>query len=193
MKTKKNERIAFRVGLIGIILSIVLASNLNAQPSEFEFFARVGNDPNMALFGAYPDREVKAKGLHNKYGIGFEWVNTRLGTDIESFSQIGFTKWTYFYFDYKVSDVIRNVNLFGGVEMSQVKRHHPDYAEEGSSEYREYTINPVLFGLNGEIQYRGDSSPLALGLQANIHQAEDELKPYKKYRFQVFVNLYFYL
>ncbi len=80
---------------------------------------RIGNDPNMLIRGAYPDREDKAIGMHNKYGFGFEWESVRIGMDVESFSAIGFTKWTYLYADYKVASGIRNITLFGGLEMSQ--------------------------------------------------------------------------
>ena len=171
---------------------IVSSNKAFAQPEPFDFFVRIGNDPNMAISGAYPNREDKAIGLHNKYGFGFEWENVRIGMDIESFTAIGFTKWTYLYGDYKVASGIRNITFFAGLEMSQIKRHHPDFNGKDGNNYREYTINPFLLGGNLETVYRKENSHFGFGLQANIHQAEDELKPYKKYRKQVFVNLYFY-
>ncbi len=182
--------------IIKIFIAIITIAQLaNAQPEPFNFYLRVGNDPNMILDGAYPDRsnDKKAKGLHNKYGFGFEWKHIRIGMDLESFTEIGFTKWTYLYADYKLNSGIKNITLFGGLEISQIKRYHPDFSYDQPNNYREYTTNPLLFGVNGEIQYRKYNSFLGLGIQANIHQAEDELKPYKDYRFQVFGNIYFYL
>jgi hypothetical protein len=183
-----------KIKTILVFACIIILSNYKAfaQPEPFEFFVRIGNDPNMAISGAYPNREDKAIGLHNKYGFGFEWENLRIGMDIESFSAIGFTKWTYLYGDYKVKSGIRNITLFGGLEMSQIKRHHADFNGNDKDNYREYTTNPLLFGANGEILFRKQNSHFGIGLQGNIHQAEDELKPYKKFRKQVFVNLYFY-
>ena len=127
-----------------IITTLLLIFSLNviAQPEPFSVYLRGGNDPNMIISGAYPDRgENNVYGLHNKYGFGIEWENTRLGMDIESFSEIGFTKWTYLYFDYKINP-IKNIFLFGGIEASQIKRHHPDY-RTSIENYREYTINPL--------------------------------------------------
>lgn len=175
-----------------IIILLVISQSVFAQPEPFEFFVRIGNDPNMLIRGAYPDREDKAIGMHNKYGFGFEWESVRIGMDVESFSAIGFTKWTYLYADYKVASGIKNITLFGGLEMLQIKRHHPDFSGSNPNNYREYTINPLLFGANGEILFRKEDSHFGIGIQANIHQAEDELKPYKKFRKQVFINLYFY-
>lgn len=175
-----------------IITLLIISQSVFAQPEPFEFFVRIGNDPNMLIRGAYPDREDKAIGMHNKYGFGFEWESVRIGMDVESFSAIGFTKWTYLYADYKVASGIRNITLFGGLEMSQIKRHHPDFSGSNPNNYREYTINPLLFGANIEAVFRIPRSPFGIGIQANIHQAEDELKPYKKFRKQVFGNLYFY-
>tara|TARA_R110000796_G_scaffold58965_2_gene135827 strand:+ start:985 stop:1530 length:546 start_codon:yes stop_codon:yes gene_type:complete len=177
---------------ITLICCIAFGMIASAQPADFDFYLRVGNDPNMLIKGAYPDRLDVVRGLHNKYGFGFEFEHARIGMDLESFSEIGFTKWTYLYFDYKLSSVIRNVNFFAGLEMSQIKRHHPDFNGSDPNNYREYTINPLLFGGNLEAVYRKDDSHFGFGLQANMHQAEDELKPYKKFRFQVFGNLYFY-
>ena len=175
-----------------LILICFVAFGMIAQAQRsFDFYLRVGNDPNMIINGAYPDRADEVKGLHNKYGFGFEFENVRLGMDIESFSEIGFTKWTYLYVDYKLP-VIRNVNLFAGLEMSQIKRRNEDFHYSNPNNYREYTTNPLLFGGNLEAVYRMGNSHFGFGLQANIHQAEDKLKPYKKFRKQVFVNLYFY-
>ena len=73
--------------LVCACLMILSSYNAFAQPEPFDFFVRIGNDPNMAISGAYPDREDKAIGLHNKYGFGFEWENVRIGMDIESFQR----------------------------------------------------------------------------------------------------------
>jgi len=184
-----------------IITLLIITQSVFAQPEPLEFFVRIGNDPNMLIRGAYPDREDKAIGMHNKYGFGFEWESVRIGMDVESFSAIGFTKWTYLYVDYKIEVEfnlpivgwnVRNITLFGGLEMSQIKRHHPDFNGSDPNNYREYTTNPLLFGANIEAVFRIPRSPFGIGIQANIHQAEDELKPYKKFRKQVFGNLYFY-
>ena len=180
---------------ITLICCIAFGMIASAQPADFDFYLRVGNDPNMLMKGAYPDREESGgnvRGLHNKYGFGFEWTYIRMGMDIESFSQIGFTKWTYLYADYKLKPGIKNITFFAGLEISQIKRHHPDFDGNNRNNYREYTTNPLLFGGNLETLYRKHDSNFGFGLQANIHQAEDELKPYKNYRFQVFVNLYFF-
>jgi hypothetical protein len=193
MKNKNHSNQTKAVLVCTCFILIILSGyKAFAQPEPFEFFVRIGNDPNMAISGAYPDREDKAIGLHNKYGFGFEWENVRIGMDVESFSAIGFTKWTYLYGDYKVASGIRNITLFGGLEMSQIKRHHADFDGNDKDNYREYTTNPLLFGANGEILFRKQNSHFGIGLQGNIHQAEDELKPYKKFRKQVFINLYFY-
>ncbi len=193
MKNKNHSNQTKAVLVCACFILIILSSYKTfAQPEPFEFIVRIGNDPNMAISSAYADREDKAIGLHNKYGFGFEWESVRIGMDVESFSAIGFTKWTYGYFDYKLKPNIRNITFFAGLEISQIKRHHPDFDGNNRNNYREYTTNPLLLGGNLETVYRKENSNFGFGLQANVHQAEDELKHYKDYRFQVFVNLYFY-
>ena len=170
----------------------MIASAQSRKPATFDLYLRAGNDPNTLIRGVYSDRDGRAVGMHNKYGFGLEFEHARIGMDIEIFSKIGFTKWTYLYVDYKVKSSIRNVNLFAGLEMSQIKRHHPDFSGSDPNNYREYTTNPLLFGGNLEAVYRKHNSHFGFGIQANMHQVEDELKPYKDFRTQVFANLYFY-
>lgn len=180
------------------LIALLLCSMANAQ----EFFISLGNDPNMITRGAYPKRgEENVYGMHNKLSIGFELEDWRAQMSIESFAELGFTKWTYARIDRKFKldtyihwlDIdIRNINGFIGLEIGQVKRRNfvLDYT---SDNYREYEINPILFGANAEIVYHKPNSFLGAGLQLNTHQAEDKLKPYKKYRWQIYVNVYLYL
>ena len=63
--------------------------------------------------------------------------------------------------------------------MSAIKRTHETALHHNNPQN--------LFGANLEIQYRLNN--IGIGLQGNIHQAEDDLKPYKDYRKQVHLKL----
>lgn len=191
MKLRDKSSTKDRIKVMLILIAMLLFGSLSlAQPKPFDFIIYGGIDVKMLTVGAHPQRQDKQKGLDYKLGIGFDWENTRLRTEIQSFKEINFTKWTYLAFDYKLQP-IQNFYLYAGAEISQIKRGHPYFDGSDPNNYREFTINPVIFGINLEVQYRYKN--IGFGIQGNIHQAEDELKKYKKYRKQVHFVVFVYL
>lgn len=185
----ENKLVMRDLKLVLVMIVMVYIKSYSQAP-PFDFILYGGLDPNMLINGAYPDREDPAKGFDYKVGYGFDWEHIRLRMEVQSFEVIHFTKWTYMAFDYKLNP-FKEFYLYGGVEVGQIKRRHIDYLDPKSSYYRENVTNPVIFGLNGELQYRFNR--IGLAIQANIHQAEDDLKKYKSYRFQVHAVIIIYL
>lgn len=166
-----------------LILALCSTNKAVSQPAPHQVFFEAGTDLSMPIKGAYPDREgsEKIKGFDFLLGIGIEWDHIRLSNQIQSFQKIGFFKWTFAKADYKTS-LFKNVNGFIGLECSQLKRLHDQAIHYNNPEN--------VFGANAEIQYRKNN--LAFSAQLNIHEAEEDLKPYKDYRWQVHAKAIIY-
>jgi len=161
----------------------------NAQPAPNTFFMSFGADIKMLTVGAHPERESARKGLDWKAAFGWEFSNTRVRMEAQSFAEIGFTKWTYLAFDMKIN-ITKHIKLFAGLETSGIKRHHPDANFRDPYNYIKYNHSWLLLGANAEIQFRIGSFGIAV--QGNLHQAEEELKPYKKSRKQVHFTVFYF-
>lgn len=165
------------------------AITVNAQTPN-EFFLSAGADFKMLFVGPYPERDNPQKGLDFKAAFGWEFPATRIRMEVQSFAEIGFTKWTYLAFDYKRESIFKNIWLYIGLEASGIKRHHPDFTFKDPNNYLEYVHNWMLLGANAELQWRKGN--IGLAAQFNIHQAENDLKPYKNFRSQVHCSVFWF-
>ena len=180
MKDKLTKKQRW-IWLLPIAIILTFINKCNAQ-EPYELIFEVGADVKMATVGTHPGEDKNIKGLDFIVGFGFEWEHIRLTNQFQSFQKIGFYKWTYLKADYK-SKLIKNMFGYVGLEMSAIKRTHAEALHPRNPQNR--------FGANLELQYR--LNQFAVSLQANIHQAEDDLKPYKDYRKQLHLKLiYFY-
>lgn len=177
---------------IAILLMIFLGGKLFAQQRNFDVLLSAGFDPKMATIGAHPDRPNNKPSLDYELSFGFEWENTRILTQYKSHKEVNFEKWTYIQFDYKRA-VLNNVYLYGGLEVSQIKKTHPNASYDQMDNYRDVTINPIIFGANLEVQYKLLDDMFGVAGQFSIYQSEDELKKYKKYRKEVTLTVFIYL
>ena len=175
-----------------LLMMLLLASTAYSQPAEFDIVFAIGLDPKMAIEGAHKGREGNQPSLDYEVSFGFEWENTRLLMKAKNHEAINFFKWTYLAFDYK-REVIKNVYGYAGLEMSQIRRYHPDFSGSNPDNYREVTINPLQFGANLELQYKLMNDRFGIALQFSFYQSEDELKPIKKHRKDVTLAAFFYL
>lgn len=175
-----------------VMLLIVGVISCNAQDRNFDIVFSVGFDPKMAVVGSHPDRENNKPSLDYELSFGFEWENTRILTQYKSHKEVNFEKWTYVQFDYKRA-VLRNVYLYGGLEFSQIKKRHPKASYDQLDNYRDVTINPIIFGANLEAQWKFLDDRFGIGGQFSIYQSEDELKQYKKYRKEFTLTAFIYL
>lgn len=175
------------------LLLIAFSMKATAQTTDFDVVFSGGIDPKMATVGAHPDREGNKPSLDYEFSFGFDFPNTRILMQLKSHSEIHFLKWTYIQFDYK-KEIIESLYAYGGLEFGQIKKDHRQDADFGSlTNYREFTINPLIFGLNLELQYKFYDNRFGAGLQFGMYQSEDELKPYKKYRKDITATLFLYL
>ena len=173
-----------------LILILFSITALNAQ-DNFDVIINIGLDPKMITQGAHKGREGNKPSLDFEIGLGIEWENTRLLMKYKNHQAINFSKWTYFAFDYR-KELLRNVYGFAGLEMGQISRRHPDAHWSKPDNYREVTINPIIFGANLEMQYKISRS-IGLSLHFAIYQSEDEVREFKKYRKDVNAKISFYL
>jgi hypothetical protein len=178
-KLTTKERIRFLIAFIAW-LSLIFIVSLNAQ-EPYELMFEGGADLKMATAGSHPGEEKNIKGFDFIVGFGFEWEHIRVSNQFQSFQELGFYKWTYLKPDYR-KKMIKNVFGYIGLEMSAIKRTHKEAIHPNNPEN--------VFGANLEIQYR--LNQFAISLQANIHQAEEDLKPYKDYRKQMHLKLTYY-
>lgn len=171
---------------------LLACSMFTIAQNNFKTVFSAGLDPKMATVGAHPDRPDNTPSLDAEFSFGFEWEYTRILMQIKSHKEVNFFKWTYIQADYK-QQLFKNIYAYAGLEVSQIKKHHPDFSYDQPDNYREYTINPMQFGANLELQYKLFNNAFGIAVQASIYQSEDELKPYKKYRKEVTTTLFFYL
>lgn len=177
---------------IAILLMIFVGSKMFAQQRNFDVVFSLGIDPKMVTIGSHPDRPNNKPSLDYEVSFGFEWENTRVLTQYKSHKEVNFEKWTYAQVDYKRS-VLKNVYLYGGLEVSQIKKTHPNASYDQMDNYRDVTINPIIFGANLESQWKFLDDKFGIGGQFSVYQSEDELKKYKKYRKEVTLTVFIYL
>lgn len=164
-----------------LVIALLFTTVTYAQSRPYDVVFGLGIDSKMALEGAHKGEVGNKPSLDIEASFGFEWENTRLLTKYKHHEAINFSKWTYFAFDYK-RELFNNFYGFAGLEMGQIKRTHPDADASNPDNYREVTINPIIFGANLELQYKFFNDRMAVALQFSMYQSEDELKEYKKYR-----------
>jgi hypothetical protein len=166
--------------MIFLVIGILVVSTCKAQEPHEIFFSG-GADLKMLTVGSHPGEEKNVKGFDFIVGFGFEWEHIRVSNQFQSFQELGFYKWTYLKPDYR-KKLIKNVFGYVGLEMSAIKRTHKEALHPNNPEN--------VFGANIELQYR--LNQFAISLQYNIHQAEEDLKPYKDYRKQLHTKIIVY-
>jgi len=177
-----------------LLLLSLLALQVNAQNNDrnFEILFSLGIDPKMATLGAHPGEENNKPSLDYEASFGFEWENSRIMMQYKNHKAVNFSKWTYLQYDLKTS-VLKNVYVYGGLEVSQIIKKHPDASYDQPNNYRDVTINPIIFGVNLEVQWKFLNDKFGFGSQFSIYQSEDELREYKKFRKEVTITLFIYL
>ncbi len=176
MKDKLTKKQRW-IWLLPIAIILTFVNKCNAQPEPYKLIFEVGADIKMLTLGSHPGEDKNIKGLDFIVGFGFEWESIRITNQFQSFQKLGFYKWTYLKPDYKIT--VNDFYIFAGLEMSAIKRTHKEALRPRNPQN--------VFGANLEIQYRLNN--VAIGIQGNIHQAEDDLKPYKDYRKQAHLKL----
>jgi len=176
------------------LLLLLFALQVNAQNNDrnFEILFSLGIDPKMATLGAHPKAENNKPSLDYEASFGFEWEKSRIMMQYKSHKEVNFSKWTYIQYDLKRT-LLRNVYVYGGLEFSQIIKKHPDASYDQPNNYRDVTINPIIFGGNLEVQWKFLDDKFGLGSQFSIYQSEDELREYKKFRKEFTITLFIYL
>jgi len=177
--------------LLLIVLLITSLSNAQQTERDFKFLLSLGVDPRMATVGPHDGQENNKPTLDIEGSIGFEWENNRIMMQYKSHKAINFAKWTYIQYDLK-TNLFKNVYGYGGLEVSQIIKKHPDALYDQPDNYRDTTINPIIFGANLEVQWKFNDDKFGIGSQFSMYQAEDELKEYKKFRKEVTITLFMY-
>jgi len=177
------------------LLIVLLLTNLaSAQETnrDFKILFSLGIDPKMATVGAHPKQENNKPSLDYEASFGFEWEKSRILMQYKNHKAVNFEKWTYIQYDIKKT-IFKNVYAYGGLEVGQIRKKHPDASYNQPDNYRDITINPVIFGGNLELQWKFLNDKFGVGSQFSIYQSEDELREYKKFRKEVTVALFIYL
>lgn len=171
-----------------ILLLIAVVSYSQQWERNYDIVFAIGIDPKMAIVGPHSDRPDNEPSLDIEASFGFEWKNTRLMQQVKFHKEVNFFKWTYFQFDYK-KEILPNLYGYAGLEMSAIRKTHPDYNYTSIDNYRRVTINPLTPGANLELQYKILDGSIGFFLQSSVYQAEDELRQYKPVRFDVTVGI----
>lgn len=159
---------------------------------DFECLFSLGIDPKMATLGAHPGEEGNKPSLDFEASFGFEWENSRIMMQYKSHKAVNFSKWTYVQYDIK-KNLFSNVYAYGGLEVSQIRKTHPDASYDQPDNYRDVTINPIILGANLEVQWKFANDKFGVGTQFSIYQAEDELREYKQFRKDFTIVFFVYL
>lgn len=179
-----------------LLLVVVFATTLahsqidrtgDFQPRTFDLVFSAG----ISTLSTAPQDRTDSTTFAPEFSFGFEWEKTRLLTQLKFNKDVHFFKWTYFQFDYK-QETIKNLYLYGGLELSQIKIHHPDFSYDQPNNYREHTTNPLQLGLNLELQYKFFRNHAGIAIQFNMYKSEDELKPESKFRKDLASTLFIY-
>jgi len=176
-----------------LLLALLLTNLASAQETSrnFKLLFSLGFDPKMATIGAHPKQENNKPSLDYEISFGFEWEKSRLMIQYKNHKEVNFEKITYMQYDLKRT-VFKNVYVYGGLEVSQIIKTHPDASYNQPDNYRKITINPIIFGSNLELQYKFLNDKFGIGSQFSIYQSEDELREYKKFRKEVTITLFVY-
>jgi len=173
------------------MLLISIGAMAQQTSRHFKVIFSLGIDPKMAILGAHPKEENNKPSLDYELSFGFEWENSRILTQFKSHKAINFTKWTYVQYDLKKS-ILKNIYAYGGLEIGQIRKKHPDASYDQPDNYREVTINPIIFGGNLELQWKFLDDKFGVSSQFSIYQAENEIKKYKQFRKEVTITLFIY-
>jgi len=177
-----------------IILMLLISIGATAQKNDrnFDVIFSLGIDPRMATLGAHYEEVDNKPSLDYEFSFGFEWENSRIMTQYKNHKAVNFEKITYIQYDLKRSP-FKNVYVYGGLEASLIKKKHPDASYDQPDNYRDVTINPIIFGGNLELQWKFFDDKFGVASQFSIYQAEDELRDYKQFRKEVTITLFIYL
>lgn len=175
------------------LLLLLFALQVNAQDNSrnFKILFSLGIDPKMATLGAHPGEENNKPSLDYEASFGFEWEKSRIMAQYKNHKAVNFEKFTLQY-DLKRSP-FKNIYVYGGLEYSIIKKKHPDASYDQPENYRDVTINPIIFGANLELQWKFLDDKFGVASQFSIYQSEDELREYKKFRKEVTITLFIYL
>jgi len=173
------------------VLLISIGAFSQNKDRDFEIIFSLGIDPKMATLGAHTAEEGNKPSLDYEVSFGFEWEKSRIMAQYKNHKAVNFEKFTFQY-DLK-RNIFRNIYVYGGLEYSIIKKKHPDASYEQPNNYRDVTINPIIFGGNLELQWKFLNDKFGLGSQFSIYQSEDELREYKKFRKEVTITLFIYL
>jgi hypothetical protein len=176
-----------------ILLMLLISIGAMAQNSDrnFEVLFSLGFDPKMATMGAHPKEESNKPSLDYEVSFGFEWEKSRIMAQYKNHKAVNFEKFTFQY-DLK-RNLFRNFYVYGGLEYSIIKKTHPDASYDQPDNYRDVTINPLIFGANLEVQWKFNNDKFGIASQFSIYQSEDELRDYKRFRKEVTITLFIYL
>jgi len=174
------------------MLLISIGAFAQNNDRDFDILFSLGIDPRMAILGPHYGEENNKPSLDYEASFGFEWENSRIMMQYKNHKEVNFSKWTYLQYDLKTS-VLKNIYVYGGLELSQIRKKHPDASYDQPDNYRDVTINPIIFGGNLELQWKFADDKFGVGSQFSIYQSEDELREYKKFRKEVTITLFIYL
>lgn len=176
-----------------ILLMLLISIGAKAQNNDrnFEVLFSLGIDPKMAILGAHPKQEGNKPSLDYEVSFGLEWENCRIMAQYKNHKAVNFEKFTVQY-DLK-RNPFKNIYVYGGLEASLIKKKHPDASYDQPDNYRDVTINPIIFGANLEAQWKFNDDKFGVGTQFSIYQSEDELRDYKQFRKEITITLFIYL
>lgn len=158
---------------------------------NFEVLFSLGIDPRMAIFGPHYGEEENKPSLDVEASFGLEWEKSRIMAQYKNHKAVNFEKFSLQY-DLK-RNPFKNIYVYGGLEYSIIKKKHPDASYDQPDNYRDVTINPIIFGANLEVQWKFANDKFGVGTQFSIYQAEDELRDYKQFRKDFTIAFFVYL
>jgi len=173
------------------MLLISIGAFAQNNDRDFDILFSLGIDPRMAILGPHYGEENNKPSLDYEASFGFEWEKSRIMAQYKNHKAVNFEKFTFQY-DLK-RNPFKNIYVYGGLEYSIIKKKHPDASYDQADNYRDVTINPIIFGGNLELQWKFLNDKFGIGSQFSIYQAEDELREYKKFRKEVTIALFIYL
>ena len=176
-----------------LILMLLFSIGAIAQNNDrnFEYLFSLGIDPRMAIFGPHYGEEGNKPSLDFEASFGFEWEKSRIMAQYKNHKAVNFEKFTVQY-DLK-RNPFKNIYVYGGLEYSIIKKKHPDASYDQPDNYRDVTINPIIFGANLEVQWKFANDKFGVGTQFSIYQSEDELREYKQFRKDFTIAFFVYL
>jgi len=174
-----------------LMLFISIGATAQNKDRNFEVLFSLGIDPRMATLGPHIERENNKPSLDYEVSFGLEWEKSRIMAQYKNHKAVNFEKFTLQY-DLK-RNPFKNIYVYGGLEYSLIKKKHPDASYDQPDNYRDVTINPIIFGGNLELQWKFYDDKFGIASQFSIYQSEDELRDYKRFRKEVTITLFIYL